>query len=350
MRETAFMGRWMAGREYSIGRVEDVVAMVENHPFYDDYWRSKTCDLSRIDVPAYVVASWADQGLHTRGTLEAFKQMSSKQKWLEVHGRRKWEYYLEPESVERQRMFFDHFLKGTDDRVLDWPPVRIEIRDRHYVGAMRPEREWPLARTEFKPLFLDAATASLVSTAPTAEAAVRYDGPTGSTAFEHRFDADTELTGHMKLKLWVEADGSDDMDLFVSVQKFDASGAEVPFAFFSVFDDGPVALGWLRASHRELDPVRSRPEQPWYLHQREQRLSPGEVVPVEIEILASSTIFHAGERLRVVIQGRDFFKPTHIPKGPVMKHETRNRGEHVIRTGGRYDSHLLIPVIPETTE
>jgi len=38
--------------------------------------------------------------------------MSSEHKWLEVHGRKKWAYFYEPESVRRQQVFFDHFLKG----------------------------------------------------------------------------------------------------------------------------------------------------------------------------------------------------------------------------------------------
>lgn len=31
---------------------------------------------------------------------------------------------------------------------------------------------------------------------------------------------------------------------------------------------------------------------------------------------------------------------------PAVRRETKNNGEHVIHTGGRYDSHLLVPVIP----
>ena len=81
------------------------------HPLHDAYWRSKEIELEAIEVPAYVVASWSDQGLHTRGTLEAYKRIGSKEKWLEVHGRKKWHYYYEPSRVEKQRQFFDHYLR-----------------------------------------------------------------------------------------------------------------------------------------------------------------------------------------------------------------------------------------------
>ncbi len=348
--ENVFMPRWLQGVKYSKGRVEDVLEMQRQHPFFDGYWKSKAPDLSKIEVPAYVVASWSDQGLHTRGTLEGFKQMSSKHKWLEVHGRKKWEYFMRPDNVEKQRIFFDHFLKGTSDEVLKWPKVNIEIRERHYVGDMRPEREWPLARTRYTKLFLDARTRSISEALPEAQSETRYPAPSGSATFEHKFSGETELTGHMKLKLWVETSAGDDMDLFVAIHKLNQSGAQVPFAFFSVFEDGPVALGWLRVSHRELDPARSTPFQPWLLHRREMRLKPGECVPVEIEIWASSTLFHKGESLRVVVQGKDFYGPSeknYVPRVIATGHgPLRNAGEHIIRTGGQYDSHLLVPVVP----
>ena len=132
-----------------------------------------------------------------------------------------------------------------------------------------------------------------------------YEATEGQAVFDHTFDTDTELTGNMKLRLWVSADGADDLDLFVGVQKIDQHGERVPFPFFSTFDDGDVALGWLRVSRRALDEDASLPQQPIYLHQRDEPLSPGEVVPVEIEIWPSGTLFRAGETLRLVVQGHD---------------------------------------------
>jgi hypothetical protein len=137
----------------------------------------------------------------------------------------------------------------------------------------------------------------------------------------------------MKLHLKVEAMGSDDMDLFVAIQKVDQAGALVPFVFYAMLENGPVALGWLRVSHRELDPARSTPEQPVHTHTREQLLQPGERVAVDIEIWPSSTLFRQGERLRLVIQGQDIYRAG-LPNAPFARHEkTRNRGTHVIYTG-----------------
>jgi predicted acyl esterase len=345
--ETSFLPRGSGNLKYSTTRTEDTPANVRAHPLYDGYWASKECDLEAIEVPAYVVASWSDHGLHTRGTLEAWKRMRSKQKWLEVHGRKKWAYYYEPSHVDKQRQFFDHFLKQAGTSVPAWPKVLIEVRERANVGTFRAEAEWPIARTEFQRLYLNAAKGALVE-APLSDASeARYDprAADGRAVFDYVFTADTELSGHMKLRLWLEAVGADDMDLFVGVQKVDAQGEVVPFVFYALLENGPVALGWLRASHRDLDPQRSTPEQPVHTHTREQPLAPGERVPVEIEIWPSSTLFRAGERLRLVVQGQDLMREG-LPNAPFARHEdTRNRGTHVIYAGGKFDSYLLVPVI-----
>lgn len=345
--ETAFLVRGSANLQWSTTRTEDTPANARAHPLYDPYWASKECDLEAIEVPAFVVASWSDQGLHTRGTLEGYKRISSPQKWLEVHGRKKWAHYYEPASVVKQRQFFDHFLQKRATIVPAWPKVRIEVRDRANVGTFRDEQEWPLGRTQFRKLYLDARTKTLCEAPVPDSGTVQYDplSPEGHVAFEYEFARETELTGHMKLRLWVEAIGSDDMDLFVAIQKIDRDGSEVPFVFYAMLENGPVALGWLRVSHWELDAARSRPEQPFHPHTREWLLRPGERVAAQIEIWPSSTRFEAGQRLRVLVQGRDT-QTSAAPNSPFLRHESlRNEGLHVIHTGGSYDSHLLLPVI-----
>jgi len=340
-------GRW--GR--STTRVEDLLTEVKEHPFFDAFWASKAADFSTINVPAYVVASWTDQGLHTRGTLEGFKKIASTDKWLEVHGRKKWAYFYEPENVRRQQEFFDSFLKSISTSVTQWPKVRLEVRERFYVGAMKPENEWPISRTQYTKLYLDVKTGSLKRQAVPEEQSYSYDarseglGPHGAQ-FDLAFEKSTELIGHMKLKVWMAPDGADDMDIFVAIQKLDLAGNLVPFAFWTHFDNGPVALGWLRASHRELDETKSTEYQPILAHRRELKIENRTLVPLEIEIWPSGTRFEAGEKLRLIIQGVDVYQ---YPK-PTMadRHEdTVNHGRHVIYAGGKHDSHLLVPVIPE---
>ncbi len=345
--ETNFVPRASDNIRFSLGRTEDTWANIQAHPLIDEYWQSKALDLEGIVQPAYVVASWSDQGLHLRGTIEAWKRMASPQKWLDVHGQKKWAHYYMPQSRERQLAFFNRFLRDRTAAVAAWPPVRLEVRERHGVQVERAETAFPPADTRYTKLFLDAASGAMLEE-PAADAATSYDAREGRVVFDMRFDAETEITGHAALHLWVEAEGSDDMDLFVALQKLDAAGEVVGFTFYAFFENGPVALGWQRVSHRATVPGASTPERPVHAHDREERLAAGECVPVAIELWPSSTRFAAGETLRVVIAGTDIYRKEEGAMLPFPLHEdTRNRGRHVIRTGGAHLSHLIVPIIPE---
>jgi putative CocE/NonD family hydrolase len=345
----ALWNRWGAGR----GEIEDLEAETAEHPLYDDFWRSKAVDFSKITAPAFVIASWTDQGLHTRGTFEGFRRIASLQKYLLAHGQKKWAHYYVPENMRRLRDFFDHALKGKDNAVKHWPKVLIEVRERNGVGTLRAENEWPLARTQYEKLYLDAAHGRMQREPVTQAAAVSYESVVAETApaetanFAVTFDRDTELTGYMKLRVFMSCAEGDDMDVFVGLHKLDAAGAVVPFAYYAQFDDGPVALGWLRASHRELDASKSTDWQPVHPHTRLQKLKPGEIVPLDIEIWPSSTRFAAGETLRVTVQGTDINRYPKTVAPVYFRHEASvNRGRHTVHTGGAHESYLLVPVIP----
>jgi predicted acyl esterase len=327
-------------------KVEDLWALTAEHPHFDDYWRSKVADFAAIDVPAYIVASWTDHGVHTRGTLEGFKGISSTQKWLEIHGSKKWAYYYEPPSVVRQTAFFDHFLKGEETELADWPPVRLHVRDRFAVAVQKPAQQWPVEETRYERLYLDAANAGLSREAPAASGQAAYDplDYDGRAIFDFPIHAETELVGHMKLKLWVSTDAGDDLDLHVAVEKLRADGTKEGFAHWAVFEDGPVAMGWLRVSRRKLDPDRSTDYQPVLANTTDDKLAPGEVAEVDIEILPSGTRFLAGETLRLIVKGRDIYD--HPKPMLYMRHEDSvNLGTHRIHTGGDTPSFLLIPVV-----
>ena len=333
--------RW--GR--STTEVEDLALETRERPFLDEYWQSKIAEMGRIDVPAYVVASWTDQGLHTRGTIEGYRRIASEPKWLEVHGRKKWAYYYESGPLERQTQFFDRFLHGRGTATEAWPPVRLEMRTGYYAGVERRDTVWPPADTRHVALALGAD--GHMGDAAAMPGAVRYDTADGRAVFDHRMERDTDVVGYVKLRLWVEAVGADDMDLFVALQKVDGAGNVVPFAFYGQFEDGPVALGWLRVSHRELDEAASVPERPVLRHARELKLAPGEVVPVEVEVWPSGTRFEAGSTLRLVVGGRDLYRYP-LPNVQALHDDTVNAGTHVIHVGGGHDSHLLIPVLDAT--
>ncbi|GGH45744.1 CocE/NonD family hydrolase [Microbacterium album] len=345
--ETGFRPRVSTNVSYGLSRTENTAANLEAHPFDDWYYADKYGPFEDIEVPAYVVASWSDHGLHSRGTLNAFALMGSEQKWLEVHGQKKWAYFYEPESMERQRAFFDTFLKGQERGIEDWPRVRVEVRDTGDPAdsSWRVLPEWPAA-DEFTSLHLDAASGALAERAP-ADGSVRtFDPMTESADFVYEFPAETEIIGPASLTLWLSADQATDADVFVVLRKLRADGSEVYFPFNALFADGPVALGWLRASHRELDDDASTNLVPVHPHRREEPLTPGEPVRLDIEIWASGTVFHAGEKLVLTVQGRDWIKrppADGVPPLQILHESLRNEGTWTVRTGGEYASVLRLP-------
>ena len=345
--EDRFGPMWRSRRvPYSTGRVEDTVAMYAEHPLCDEYWKSKTPDLARVQVPAFVVASWSDQGLHTRGTIEGFRRIASEDKWLLVMAGRNG-------SSTTSRRTSRCCGSSSITSCAAWPRAWVRGRAcawRCGSASMSATTATTKSGRSRAPSIGLCTSTRLLGSCGRVPATPRPrsdttpqapDGPNSATDSPPR----RIWSARCRLHLWVHADGADDMDLFVAVQKLDDREQIVPFSFFNSLEDGPVALGWLRASHRELDEVRSSPAQPWHPHRREHLLAPEEVVAVDIEIWPSGTRFGAGETLRLIIQGRDVY--TYPPGVVNVGHsQTRNAGSHVIHTGGRYDSHLLIPVIP----
>jgi predicted acyl esterase len=358
--ETRMRVHWADLVNYGRGKSEDVLGGVLAHPLLDDYWEAKLPDLERIEVPAFFVCSVGNHGLHTRGTLEAYRRVSSAQKWLDVHGRKEWRHYYNIDSMDRQRAFFDHFLKGLDTEVSSWPPTRVEYRDRTETGPIRDEKQWPPEQVRPIGMYLDGATGQLSPAAGTESATVGYD-PTRSpiepsrhageekAVFSLTFETDTELAGSAALRLWAASPGADDMDVFVTLDKLDNNGQVVPYPFWGYLDDGPLAMGWLRASHRELDPRLSTPERPIHTHRRRLPLPDGEPVALDIEIWPFTAHFHAGETLRLTIAGAEIYRAG--PDAFVMGHDAlNNTAPHVLYTGGPYDSRLLLLMMARETE
>ncbi|MFA5308953.1 MAG: CocE/NonD family hydrolase [Dehalococcoidales bacterium] len=344
--EIGFVGR---GNDRTCGRgfYEDLPVMMCNYPLMNAYWEDKRAKVENIDIPAYVVASY--NPLHTHGTLDAFRRMASPHKWLRVNNTQEWPDLYRPENLEDLRRFYDRYLKDIHNGWELTPRVRVSVLDpggRDIVN--RPESDWPLPRTQWEKLYLDAASLKLSPEPPVAASLVRYraDDDNGQAVFTYSFPEDTEIVGHMKLRLWVEAAGSDDMDLFVYVSKTDAMGN--PLSHLVVDFPHPGARGLLRVSHRELDAERSTPSQPFLAHRREQLLKPGQVVPVDIGIWPWGMLWHAGQQLRVAVQGFHliWMDDVVLGKTPIFRYERRNKGEHIIHTGGKYDSYLLVPRIP----
>jgi predicted acyl esterase len=164
-----------------------------------------------------------------------------------------------------------------------------------------------------------------------------------SVVFEHVFVSQTDIVGSMGVKLNIAAEEAEEADVFVAIRKADTNGNVITFHFQNALSKGPVALGWLRASHRALDPTKSTPDRPWHPHTKKDPLIPGQSVAVEVEVWPSATRFEAGERLQLVIRGSDIYT-----NNTRRVHETNNKGWHVISTGPESVSQLTFNVVEST--
>jgi predicted acyl esterase len=326
----------VAGMEY----IEDTVAMSQKYPLMNAYWEDKIPKWENIKIPVYTTVCW--NHFHVRGSMEGFRKIRSTKKWLRAHWDFEWPDTYSTVGLEDLKLFFDRYLKDIRNGWELTPRVRIEVMDAYEYNYQvnRPEKEFPLARTQYKKLYIDAAKGALSFEPVAKESKVSYVGETGSAAFAIKFKEDIELTGYMKLRLWVEADGHDDMDLFIYIRKLDEEGKWLPVS--ALGEPHPGAWGKMRVSRRELDEKLSTDFQPVQAHRKDEKLKPGEIVPVDIEIWPYSMIWHKGQQLQVVVAGRyireGWFEP--------LRWETNNKGNHVIHSGGKYDSYLQVPVVP----
>ena len=240
-------------------------------------------------------------------------------------------------------------------------PVHLRLRKVDGTFVDRDEQEWPIARTEYTKFYLDLKNQRLTTGESEDGEATFAAMSNGLTFLTPPLEEELEITGHVAAKLFIKSSTSD-ADLFVTLRVLDPDGKD--FTVVSAGDPkGTVASGWLRASHRKLDPERSLPYRPWHTHDEKQPLVPGETYELDVEVWPTSVIIPAGYRLGVAISGRDFEIPNYgaamrtpsgIPySGCGVYTHTADRpndvfnGDTTLVSEGDQRPYILLPVIPE---
>lgn len=357
MPDTGFARQLQEGSFFGKNLKEDILAEVDAHPLFDELWTEKVAEFDKITAPAYIVASYSNT-LHTAGTFRAWRRIASEEKWLRIHNGQEWPDYYDQDNVEDLRRFFDHYLKGIDNGWETTPRVRYSVLDLAGGDIVNePADEFPPTDAVSTKLYLDSHTRRLTPDAPREAATVTYDVDKNPNAasFLLRFDEATRLVGYPKAHLFVEARDADDMDLFVLIQKLDAYGT--PLQQFTVpnqsamahdlTDHGATILkykgsdGRLRASARHLDETLTTDDVPAHSFDRVEKLSPGEIVEIEIDLLPLGLAFVAGDQLRFIVSARNLLG-TLMPG--IEEYVPVNQGAHVIHTGADRASYLQVPM------
>jgi uncharacterized protein len=335
---------------------------VLKYPLIGPYYHERTGDLSKVVAPLLSAANWGGQGLHPRGNFEGFTRAASREKWLEVHGGSHWAPFYTDYGVTLQKRFLDHFLKGKQNGWDNQPRVTLQVRHPGEKFVLRPENEWPLARTEWMKFHIDP-DAMRLSTKPVAsEKTVTYDGlGEGVTFSTPPLDKEMEITGPSVLKLWLSS-STTDADLFAVLRVFAPDGKEVVFQG-ALDPHTPVAQGWLRASHRKLDPKLSLPHRPYHTHDERQPLTPGMTYELDVEIWPTCIVVPRGHRIALTIRGKDYeyegeaatlsnMKNPMRGCGPFVHDDPEDRpaaifgGKVTLHMGPQRQSHVMLPVVP----
>ena len=319
------------------------------------FYRERSADFSAITVPLLSSANWGGFGLHARGNFAGFTESASKQKWLEVHGGNHRDAFYARKGHDLQKAFYDHFLRGEDNGWDQRPPVLLEVRHADGRIVERQENEWPLARTQWNKHYLMPEGRRLLSSAPSFSSQGVYAAFSDGVSFTSLpFREQTELTGPGVLRVFVSSSTSD-LDLFATLIAKTPDGKVVSFPGASE-DATPLSQGWLRASHRKLDPERSKPYQPWHTHDKIQPLKPGEIYELQVELWPMNVVLPAGSTVTLNLRGRDYSTTPEggieTGSGPFLHTDPRDRpvsifgGQNSIIGGGDFPSYLLLPVIP----
>jgi putative CocE/NonD family hydrolase len=133
----------------------------------------------------------------------------------------------------------------------------------------------------------------------------------------------------------------------VSVRTAREDEWEVPVAL----PERELTRGWLKASHRALDPERSQPWEPWHPLTREawKPVVRGEINEYAIEILSTANLFRKGHRICVDITSLDL--PTGVAGATNVEYIpyhicSSKTTVHKIYHNEKFPSYLLLPVIP----
>jgi uncharacterized protein len=337
----------LAGSRTSV--FDDMMA----NPFDSAYYDQRRPDLSRIQVPTLSVGNWAGAGLHLRGNTEGFNGVGTKDKWLRIHtGDHFSPFYLES-GFKLQKSFFDRFLKGERGAFADQPRVEVTVRDPIGGDHLRSGNTWPLENTRFERWYLQADGQVLRHDKPTTPSTAAYEARSEGLTFRLAPSSQPrEFTGPLMARLWVSS-STTDADLYATLRLLDPSGKDVTLEGANA-PAVPVAQGWLRLSHRDLDAAQSKPYRPMHVHREAAVVEPGKPYSADVEIWPTSIVVPPGYTLALTIQGQDFAFPqltSGVFRGsaPFM-HEGSDPevygGQQTLYTGGEYDSYLLLPAIP----
>ena len=349
------------------------------HPDYDSYWKPLNVEelFDTIKVPVHTFGGWFD--IFSQGTLRGYVGMSQKGgsdlarrlsnivigPWGHGPSQKFGALDFGPEAnVDAnvvQLRWYDYLLKGIDNGLAAEPPVKLFVMGRN---EWVYEREYPLARTQWKPLYFASGGSA---NGARGDGGLTWDKPKGASPPDRfRYDPDDPVpsvggnnccgtptpAGPMDQRpiesrrdvlLYTSEVLSDELEATgpVKVVLFAASDAvDTDFVakLVDVYPDGSsynMAEGIVRARYRDS---LSRPSP----------LTPGQVYRLEIDLVGTSVAFQKGHRIRVHVASSHFPQFDRNPNTGAVFGTTSvvKIAQQTVYHDAERASHVLLPVIP----
>lgn len=345
----------------------DLPRVLSQHPNYDDFWRERDIAeaLTKVDVPVYSIGVWAKRDLHLNGNILGYQKVRGPKK-LRVSGAPSpVAAHKEFSSLEFHQSvllpFYDHYLKGVPTSYTERPEIEYYMRgEDRMVGA----DQWPPRQTTTGRLNLSGAKSGSVNSLN--DGSLSRDEPTGtSTSYSYPdklwalghvamgphgadpvarvltftsppLDSDLAIVGPLELVLFASSNQTD-ADFIVKLSEQlpqpQQAGAQPPSTI--------VTKGWLRASHRAIDQIASKPGAPVLTHLDPSELVPDKVYEFRIPLMPAAYRFKQGSRIRVEIACAD----SPVTEAQWWHLYTPNRaGTDTIHHSPAYRSHLVMPL------
>ena len=370
--QNRIINRHPANGEQPREQLCDINLLIQQHPTYDEFWRERCAAerLHEIEVPLYSVGVWGKVDLHTRGNINGFRRARGPKKLKMIGPINAFVANREFASAEMHARvllpFYDHYLKGKETDYASRPAVEYFVRG---ADATRTADTWPPPGVRYVTWNLSGKKSSGVTSlndgsltreSPDGEPSVSYTYPNpgwmmGVVGFGPKnqpdparrvltfstapLDRDLEIAGPIKLVLYGSST-RDDMDFFVKLSE------QMPQSLEDRAKDlNPayswITKGWLRASHRALDPQKSTEMEPYHTHTNPDPIEPGKIYRFDISVEPMAHRFKKGSRVRLEIVNGDsaitdvlwthYFIPSKI-------------GTDTIYHSAEYPSALTLPV------
>ncbi|MFC1910032.1 CocE/NonD family hydrolase [Chloroflexota bacterium] len=322
-------------------------------------------DFKRIKIPVYTGSGWYAYTYkqHLQGCQHWYSGINTQKKMVftgPAHMERP--FYSYHDEILR---WYNYWFKGVDNGIMDEPPVKIWVMG---ANKWRFADDWPLPETKWTKYYLNSWE-RLRTQSYTPSSQDGYEEPDAfvqmpithtNTIQRLRYMTeplaeDTLVIGPIVLNLYAAIDQDDtnwivilkDVGPDVSVRTAREGEREVP----SNLPERELTRGWLKASHRALDPKRSKLWKPWHPLTREAQKPavPGEINEYAIEILSTANLFEKGHRICIDITSMDV--PTGVAGATNVEYIpyhicSSKTTVHKIYHNEKYPSHLLLPIIP----